>query len=110
PKQKTLDQVVRHGTLCGYLFNLEGDGVRLVDSHPDRENTVAAHILQDHDGHIRDRIHHQAANFHFEFHCAPSTHITPYSAGSLRPASSDRRASPAPADTSRSASRHRGDA
>src|SRR5262249_55252766 len=43
----------------------------LVNSHPDRQHRVTAHILEDHDRHIRNRVHHETANFHFYFHHKP---------------------------------------
>src|SRR5207248_101862 len=71
PEQEALDEIVRHRALRGYLFNLEGNGIGLVNSNPDGQDAAAAHILKNYDRHIRDRIHHQAANFHLEFHWRP---------------------------------------
>src|SRR6201993_715146 len=69
--QHVLDQVVRHGTRRGDLFDFESDGVGFVDAYPDRQDRIAANVFENHDGHVRYRIHHEPANFHFDFHRDP---------------------------------------
>jgi hypothetical protein len=69
--QERADQVMRHGPGSGDFFDLEGDGVRFVDSHPDGQNALSVDVLENHDGHVRNRVHHESANFHFDFHYRP---------------------------------------
>ena len=69
--QHILDQVVSHGARGRHLLNLQGNGVGLVNPHPDRQYRLGAYVFEDHDGHIGHRIHHQPANFHLDFHRAP---------------------------------------
>src|SRR3984885_1113314 len=61
PQQQALDEVVSHGPRRRNLFDLQGDGVRLVDPDPDRKDGIAIDVLQNDDGHIRNWVHHQAA-------------------------------------------------
>ena len=69
--QDVLDEVVRHGPRGGDFLDLQRDGVGLVDADPDGQNGVAADVLENHDGHVGDRVHHEPANFHFYFHREP---------------------------------------
>src|SRR6266550_4288251 len=59
---------MRHGAWRRDLLNFESDGVGFVNAHPDWKHHVAANIFEKHDGHVGDRIHHEATNFHFDFH------------------------------------------
>ena len=58
PREHRADQVMRHGAWCRDLFDLEGDGVCFVDADPDGQDRAAVDVLEDHDRHIRDGIHH----------------------------------------------------
>src|SRR6185437_15356551 len=69
--ENVLDQVVRHRPRCGDLFDFERDGVSFVNPNPDGQHYVTGDVLQDDDGHVGDRVHHQSTNFHFYFHVAP---------------------------------------
>src|SRR5271166_4502491 len=69
--QQDLDQVMSHRPGSRYFFDLQSDGIGLVDPNPDGQDGIPAEILQNHNGHVRDRIHHQAADFHFYFHVVP---------------------------------------
>ena len=69
--QDVLDQIVRHRTWGCDFLDFEGDGIGLVNADPDWKNRVAADVFQNHDGHVGDRIHHEPANFHFDFHRGP---------------------------------------
>src|ERR1035438_6420277 len=84
-QQEALDEVVGHGPRSGDLFDLQGYGVGLIDAHPDGKDRIAADVLQDHDGHVGDGVHHQAANFHFDFHKTLQAYYTTFAA--LSPAS-----------------------
>ena len=53
----------------GYnLFYLQRDGVCFINAHPNREDSASAGLLQDHNWHVRNRIHHQTPDFHLNFH------------------------------------------
>src|ERR1035438_10202892 len=67
-QQEAFDEVVSHGPRSGDFFDLQGYSIGLIDPHPDRKDRITADVLQDHDGHVRDGVHHQAADFHFDFH------------------------------------------
>src|ERR1017187_7156652 len=84
-QQEAFDEVVGHGPRSGDFFDLQGYGIGLIDPHPDRKDRIAADVLQDHDGHVRDGVHHQAADFHFDFHKTLQVYYTTFVA--LSPAS-----------------------
>src|SRR5581483_7011663 len=63
-----LNKVVSHRARRADFFDLERDGIGLVDANPDGQNGVASRIFKDHDGGVGDWIHQQTANFHFNFH------------------------------------------
>src|SRR5260370_614408 len=57
-----------HGARSLHLLDFQCDSIRFVHAHPDWQNRLALHVLEHHDGHVRDGIHHQAADLHFHFH------------------------------------------
>ena len=66
-----LQQVVRHRPRRRHVLHLQGDGVGLEDADPDREHTLTVLVAQDDDRHVRDGIHHQPLDGHFDLHDAP---------------------------------------
>ena len=79
-QQQRLDQIVRHGPWRRNFFDLEGNCIGLVYADPDWQNGIPIQILQHHDWHVGDGIHHQSADFHFDFHTAPLSFQTKYRA------------------------------
>src|SRR5262249_30065858 len=77
-RKDILNKVVSHRTRRGYFFDLQRDGVGLIDADPDGQNCVAAHVFEDHDRHVRYRVHHETANFHLYFHRDPQKTFTNY--------------------------------
>src|SRR6185436_3929412 len=70
-EEYAFDQVVGHWTGRDHLFDFELDGVGFVDSDPNWKDIAAGGFLEDHNGHVGDGIHHQASDFHFDFHGNP---------------------------------------
>src|SRR5229473_3473115 len=66
--QDVLDEVVRHGAWRCDFLDFERDGVGFVDADPDWKHRVAADVFEEHDWHVGDWVHHEATNFHFDFH------------------------------------------
>ena len=63
-----LDEIVGHGPRRRHFLDFQRDGIRLVDAYPDGQHRVTANVLQNHDGHVGNRVHHEPANFHLHFH------------------------------------------
>ena len=59
-------KIVGHRPWGGSLLNLEGNGVGLEETNPDRENDLAGEVVEDHNGHLGGRVHHEAADADFD--------------------------------------------
>src|SRR5262245_26323891 len=70
--QDVLDQVVGHGAGRRDLLQLEGDGVRLEDAHPDLQRPLVLLVAQDDDRHVGDLIQGQSAHLHLDKHAVSS--------------------------------------
>ena len=63
-----LQKVVRHGARSADVLDLQRDGIRLVDAHPDRKDLLPLGVAQQDDRHVGDRVDHQPFDCHFDLH------------------------------------------
>src|SRR5579885_1727589 len=68
PQQNVFQQIVRHRARCLHFLDFQGNRVGLVDPHPDGQQRLPFQVAQNDDRHVGDRVHHEAPNFHFDFH------------------------------------------
>ena len=61
------EKVVGHGAVRGGLLDLKSDGVGLEETDPDGKDDLTGEIVEDDDGHLGGRVHHEAANAYFYF-------------------------------------------
>src|SRR6185436_16776011 len=61
-------QVVRHRPRRRDVLDLQRNRIGLEHPDPDRQRPAPLLVAEDHDGHVADRVDHQAFDAHFDLH------------------------------------------
>ena len=66
--QKVVVNDLKDDTFYALIWVERNGETMSIDSRPSDALALALRVLEHHDGHVRDGVHHQSADLHFDFH------------------------------------------